>query len=60
MTRIYFPSLVSISAELNWRTHLESTRWEDLNVAGKWLSLDCRNPAQISGGLAITSEDCIQ
>ena len=55
MTKVSFPLLGSILAELNWPPRPASTHWADLNAPGKWPSAECRNPVRICGGLAIPS-----
>ena len=59
MTKVSFPLLGSISAELNWPPRPASTHWEDLNAPGKWPSADDQRPVRICGGSAILSVDCI-
>ena len=59
MTKVSFPLLGSISAELNLPARPASTRWADLNAPGKWPSAEDRRHARICGGSATPSADYI-
>ena len=50
MTKVSFPLLGSILAELNLPVHLVSTRWAGSNAPGKWPSAEDRRHARICGG----------
>ena len=50
MTRVSFPLLGSISAELNWPARPVSTRWAGSNAPDKWPSAEDQRHARICGG----------
>jgi hypothetical protein len=52
LTKMFCPSPVWISDELNWKPRPASTRWVDSSVREPDLSLDyCQSPARICGWL---------
>ena len=58
MTKVSFPLLGSISAELNWPVRPASTRWAGSNAPDKWPSAEDQRHARICGGSVTPSVDC--
>ena len=58
MTKVSFPLLGSISAELNWPARPASTRWAGSNAPGKWSLAEYQRHAWICGGSVTPSADC--
>ena len=49
MTKVSFPLLGSISAELNWPARPVSTRWAGSNAPGKWSLAEDQSRVRICG-----------